>query len=103
MIVELYIFFEILIVVFFLLAFFTKQEILWVVTAVISGVIMFTSYNVENYVYVLNQSTSVYDPVAVSYSYPYLMALNMIFFVLALVLGIFDMFDKYGQRFVGRK
>jgi len=30
-----------------------------------------------------------------------MMALNMLFFVLALILGLFDMFDKYGNKFAG--
>ena len=85
-------------IVLFLISFFTKQEILWVTTAVLSGVLSFTSFNVENYVYVFNATINAYAPVAVSYSYPYLMGINLLFFVLALILGLFDLFDKYGMQ-----
>ena len=98
MIIELFIFFELLVIVLFLISFFSKQEILWTATAVISGVLCFTSYNIENYVYVFNSTTNAYAPVAVSYSYPYLMGINLLFFSLALLLGIFDLFDKYGMQ-----
>ncbi len=96
MIVELFLFFELLVIVLFLISFFTRQEILWALTAVLSGVLSFTSFNIENYVYIFNSTTNAYAPVAVSYSYPYLMGINLLFFSLALILGLFDMFQKYG-------
>lgn len=101
MLVELYIFFEIIVIGLFAASFFTKQEILWALTLVFSGALMFTSYNVEGYVYQWNATMTAYQPVVVSHSYPYLMGLNALFFVLALVLGIFDMFDKYGKKYIG--
>lgn len=101
MLIELFIFFEIIVIGLFIASFFTKQEILWTITLVISGVLMFTSYHVETYVYEFNTTISAYSPVIVSHSYPYLMAINMIFFSLALVLGMFDLFEKYGSKFAG--
>lgn len=88
-------------VVLFFVAFFTKQEIIWAIVLVISGVLMFTSYNVEYYVYVFNATISAYEPVLQTHSYPYLMGLNLIFSALALLLGLFDLFDKYGGKFSG--
>jgi len=101
MLIELIIFFELLMVVLFMISFFTKQEILWAMTLVLSGTMMFTSYNVEYYVYLFNTTLTAYQPIATTHSYPYMMALNMLFFVLALILGLFDMFDKYGNKFAG--
>jgi len=103
MLVGLFIFFEIVVIGLFIASFFTKQEILWAITVVISGVLMFTSYNIETYVYELNQTLGAYQAVSVSYSYPYLMGINMVFFILALILGMFDLFDKYGKKFVANK
>ena len=103
MIIGLFVFFEVILIGLFIASFFTKQEILWAITLVISGVLMFTSYHVETYVYVHNATINAYSPVIVSHSYPYLMGINMLFFILALILGIFDIFDKYGSRFVGAK
>ena len=103
MLVGLFIFFEIVIIGLFITAFFTKQEILWGMTAVFSAVLMFTSFSIETYVYVFNTTQGVYVPVMESHSYIYLMGINMLFFVLALLLGLFDMFDKYGVQIFKNK
>lgn len=97
MLIELYIFFEIVVIVFWMVSFFTKQEILWAITLVLSGVLAFTSYSIEYYVYQYNVTSGVYVPIPESSSYPYLMGINLIFFVLALILFLFDVFDKYGK------
>ena len=102
MLVEIYIFFQIVVIGLFIASFFTKQEILWVITLVLSGVLMFTSWNVESYVYEFNSSMKAYVPLQVSHAYPYLMGINLLFFVLAMVLGLFDLFDKYGGDFAER-
>ena len=98
MLIELFIFFEVIVIGMFVASFFTKQEILWAITLVFSGVLMFTSFHVETYVYEYNATITAYSPVIVTHSYPYLMGLNMIFFGLALLLGMFDIFDKYGTN-----
>lgn len=103
MLLELFIFFEILVIFLFMVSFFTKQEILWAMTLVISGTLMFTSFDIEYYVYNYNQSLGAYYAVLTTHPYIYLSAINTIFFVLALILGIFDLFDKYGTRFAGKK
>ena len=64
---------------------------------------MFTSYNVETYVYEYNTSTGAYDSILTTHHYPYLSGINMLFFVLGLVLAIFDIFDKYGGKLASRK
>lgn len=102
MLIELFIFFELLVIGMFLLAFHTKQEILWGIVTVLSGVLMFTSFNIEHYVYVYNATLGAYSPVQVVHNYPYLMGINMLFFALSLLLGLFDMFDKYGSEFAGK-
>lgn len=102
MLLELYIFFEIVAIGLFIASFFTKQEILWALTLTLTGVLMFTSYNIEYYVYQYNTSFGAYQAIATTHSYPYLMALNMLFFVLGMLLTIFDLFDKYGSRFAGK-
>ena len=95
MIIEMFMFLETLMIILFLISFFMKQELLWVITAVLSGVLAFTSYNIEKIVYVANTTINLYTPTVVSYSYPYLMGINLLFFALALILFIFDLFDKY--------
>lgn len=96
MLIELFIFFQIVVIGLFIASFFTKQEILWAITLVLSGVLMATSWSIETYVYEYNATIVAYSPVIQTHNYPYLMGINMIFFVLALILGMFDLFDKYG-------
>jgi len=103
MLIELFIFFEVLTVGFFVASFFTRQEILWAITVVLSGVLAFTSWNVEYYVYEFNVTQGVYVPLPQSRSYGYLMAINLIFFSLGMILMLFDLFDKYGQKFASGK
>lgn len=100
MLIELFVIFEIVAIILFFISFFTKQEILWSMTLVLTGVLMFTSWNIEYYVYEFNSTINAYVPTMTYHSYPYLMAINMMFFVLAMLLGIFDLFDKYGSRFL---
>lgn len=95
MLIELYIFFEIVMLGFFIASFFTKNEILWAITLVLSGVLMFTSYNIELTNYEYNSTLNAYQYVITSQFYPYMMGINMVFFILALVLGIFDLWSKF--------
>ena len=102
MLIELFVFFQVVVISMFVAAFFTKQEILWALTLILSGVLMFTSYHVEYYVYEWNATLAAYYPVAISHSYPYLMGINLVFFGLATVLGMFDLFDKYGTKLMSK-
>jgi len=102
MLVELFVFFEIVIVGLFFTAFFTKQEIIWAIEVIISAVMMANSYTIETYVYHFNMTSFSYYPVLVVNSYPYLMGINSIFFGLGLILLLFDIFEKYGVKFMKR-
>lgn len=99
MLLEIYIFFQILAILLFALSFFSKQEILWAITLVITGVMMATSYHVEVIAYEYNTTLTAYQPMIITQYYPYLMGINMMFFILAMLFGIFDLFDKYGRKF----
>lgn len=103
MLIELFIFFQVVVICLFVAAFFTKQELLWGITAVLSGILMFLSYNIEYYVYEFNTTISAYVPVITTHTYPYLTGINLLFFGLAIVLGLFDVFDKYGSRIFKKK
>ena len=103
MLIEIYIFYQLVIIGFFLLSFFTKQEIIWAITAVLAAILMFSSFSIDTYVYNYNTTSGAYSPVLISNTYMYLAGINMIFFVLALILGLFDIFDKYGIKFSKKK
>ena len=61
---------------------------------------MFTSWSIEYYIYQYNATSGAYNPVMVTFNYPYLMGINLIFASLSLILGMFDLFDKYGSSFL---
>ena len=96
MILELFVLFELIMLSIFFTAFFTKQEILWGVSLVLSGMLMIVSYNIQISQYVFDPSIGAYAMQLTTYSFPFLMGLNMLFFALAVILGLFDFFDKYG-------
>ena len=98
MLIELFVFFQIIVIGLFIAAFFTKQELLWAITFVLAGILMFTSYSIEYYVYEFNTTINAYVPTIVTHTYPYLTGINLLFFGLSVVLGLFDIFDKYGSR-----
>jgi len=85
MILELYIVIFIIMIGFFVLSYFLKNEIFWAITMLLSGFVMITSYNIE-----IIKETQI-----ITLSYPYLMGVGLLFFVLSLILGIVDLFDKY--------
>lgn len=100
MLLELYIFYEIIMLSLFATAFFTKQEILWALSAVLSGILMFSSFDIQISTYQFNSTISAYSPVIITQYYSYLVWINGLFFLLGMVLGIFDLFDKYGSKFM---
>ena len=100
MLIELFIIFQIITVGLFFTAFYTKQEIIWAMELLFAGFMMISSWHVEYYVYEFNQTMGAYTPIVMTHYYPYMMGINMVFLVLSLLLGLFDIFDKYGGAFV---
>lgn len=56
---------------------------------------MVSAYNIEYHTYIYSPTSMAYVSTINSVSYPFLMGLNLIFSALSLVLGLFDIFDKY--------
>ena len=94
MILSLFILLEIVMITSFFIAFFTKEEIIWFVSLVLSGALMVTSYNVEIV-------TKGVVPTLTSYSFPFMMGINFMFFTLTLIYGLLDLYDKYGLSTTG--
>lgn len=96
MILELFIVLQLIMIGFFLTAFFTRQEILWSLTILLSGVLMIASLNVTIKMLIfdttLNTSVHQYVP----HELGYMLAFNLLFFGLGLIYFLMDVFDKYG-------
>lgn len=99
MILTLFIFLEIIMIGTFFTSYFSKQEILWGVSLVLSGALMIMSYSIQIGTYVFNEATNSYVFEMVTHSFPVMMGINMLFFALSLILGFFDVFDKYNINF----
>ena len=98
MLLEFFIIFEVVMLITFFIAFYTKQEVIWAISFLLSGVLMIVSWYVEILQYVFDPATGSYALEAVYTSYPVLSGINFLFFALALVFGVFDIFDKYGLK-----
>ena len=96
MLITIFIILQMLTLAIFFTAFFTHQEILWAISAVMTGMLMYSSFYLETYVYEFDVTLGAYAPILTANNYPYLMGLNMLFFCLTILLGLFDLFDKYG-------
>lgn len=98
MLLILFIIFQVAMILFFAISFFTKQELLWALTILLGAVLIYSSWNVEIYAYKYNATSSAYEPVMESQSYSYIAYTNIAFFAVALILMMFDIFDKYGRK-----
>jgi len=96
MLLGIFVILQIITIIAFATAFFSKQEIIWAIASVLSGFLMFASYNLSIYIYQYDVVIGAYASVLTSSSYPFLMGINMLFFGLSLLLGLFDIFEKYG-------
>jgi hypothetical protein len=97
MLIEFYIIYQILGILLFLLAYFTKNEVLWAFSALVAGFLMVSSFFIEKTIYLFDTTISAYVTSTMSYSYPFLMGINFIFFGLSVGYGLFDLFEKYGN------
>ena len=102
MLLSVYIFFQIVALSFFVTAFFTKQEILWFLSVIISGMLMIASFGVQLSHYVFDSGIGAYEYTTTSYNFTFLFGINLVFFFLGIILGFFDIFDKYGNK-IGKK
>lgn len=101
MLLEIFLFFEIVTIAFFIFAFISKQEVVWALTALFSATLAYNALGVQYYVYEYNATILAYQPVMTTFSYPYLGVINLVFFFLAIAFGVFDLFDKYGTKLKG--
>jgi len=98
MLIDIYIILQTITFVLFFVAYFAKQEIIWAIVLVLSGMLMFSSNLIETYTYSFNVTLGAYIPYMQSNSYPYLSGLNVLLFGLSVVFIIFDIWSKYGTQ-----
>lgn len=93
MLIELFILFQLITVGTFVFAYHNNQVILWLLTMVLSGMLMLSSYGIEKTVYVWNATTAFYDVSTVVYSYPALFGINFAILALSLLYFFQDMWE----------
>ena len=99
MIIEMYIMFEVLILMLILLGWFRGHIMFWGLGFVFSAIQIFTSYNIEYVVFV-------YDTVLTTHvksiDYAILSYINMIFLAICIVMFFWDMFNPRNQALENR-
>ena len=95
MLVELFILLQIIAIILWFIAFYTEQEIIWAITAVFFGTLMISAWSIEILVPIYNATISAYDYQVQVFRYSYLSYLNILFFSLTIILGFFDIWQKY--------
>lgn len=95
MLVELFIFYQVVALIIFFIGFWTRNEIVWALSLLTTGFVMIQAWNIETYVYQFNETLGAYAPIVAQTNYPALTYVNLAVFALALILAIFDVFTKY--------
>jgi hypothetical protein len=80
-------------IVSFVWGFVGKNEIIWVLTSFLSAMLAFQSFAVQTWIYQYN-ILGYYEAVLITNSYIWLAGVNILFFVLSLILGIYDLYEK---------
>jgi hypothetical protein len=98
--IGLIVFLEIVMLGFWIWAFVGKNLVVWTISAVLAGLLAFMSVSVETLGYAWDPLQQIYIMATTTHSYLWLMGVNIIFFVLALVFVVFDIFEmiQSGKR-----
>ena len=103
MLVELFVILQVIALILWFVAFYTKQEVIWAISAVLLGLLMYSSFHVEILVPIYNATSNIYVYTVQVFRYPYISYVNVMFFGLCLLFGMFDLFDKYGINLLKKK
>jgi hypothetical protein len=94
MLMELFILFQLALFIFFLVGFITHNEIVWASTAILGALTSYCSLSIQYYVYEVGKTA----PYLAQFSYPFIAYFDGMLAIIAIVMAIFDVFDKYGSR-----
>jgi hypothetical protein len=97
MILELYLMLLFGMFVFFGVSFITRSEVMWSIVILLSGILMYSSNYIHIKELVFNPEINMVVTQYTVYSYTGMIYFNLIFFMLALIFLMFDMFDKYSK------
>jgi len=92
MIIELYIIFQVLILILLYLGWKEKHPIFWIFSFIFSGIQIFTSYNIE-YIVMIYENTGVLTSNIVNLSFPILSYVNILFLVVSITMFMWDIFN----------
>jgi hypothetical protein len=92
MIIEMYIIFQVLVFLLLYLGWKDKSPIYWILSFIFSSIQVFTSYNIEYIVMVYSNLGELTSEI-VSYSFPILSYVNIIFVAVSLIMFFWDIFN----------
>lgn len=95
MLLEFYLLFQFSMFIFFALAFFFKSELFWALTGLKTFMLMYSSLAINIKQLAFDTATNSIVTQYTVHSFPFLLYFNLMFFLLVLVFGLLDVFDKY--------
>lgn len=95
MLIEYFLLMQIVVFVFFIIAFYARHELMWALVILLSIVTAFNSANIEYAHYEFNVLTTGYDWATTNYYYPFMIWINAAVAVIALLFFIFDIWEQY--------
>lgn len=98
MLLNIFIILTVIVIFTFVVSYILKNPLLWVITFVLAGVMMISSFNIELMQYQYQVSTLSYAPVLQSYDYPMLATLFVIVLGLSLIYFFVDLFDIINNK-----
>lgn len=95
MLFEMVLLLQFVVFALFVIGFFTRHELIWVLVILMGTILTFTSANIEYAHYEFNVTTSGYDWVVTNYSYTFLMWMNIALIGVTLLFMVFDIWENY--------
>jgi len=97
MFIEIFIMLQCSMFIFFILGFYFKHEIFWALTLLQTYMLMYGAFFIQTRDLVFDTNINQIITQYTTHSISYLFYFNLLFFLLALVLGMLDLYDKYSN------
>lgn len=97
MLLEIFLILQLSMLTFFVVAFYFKHPLFWAITLIKSVILMYGSMMLQTRDLVFDTTINQVITQYTVHTIPFLLYLNLMFFLLALVFGILDWYDNYNN------
>jgi hypothetical protein len=95
MLFEMVLLLQIVVFVLFIIGFYARHELIWILVILMGTILAFNSVNIEYAHYQFNPVTTGYDWAVTNYSYTFLMWMNVALIAVTILFLIFDIWENY--------